>query len=653
MAVPFTPTGFTLIRSTDTTHFLSWSNNFTADRLIDKFRIQRHDGLRNPNWRTVTVVNGSIRAWTDDTTQQNTRYQWRIRAENSDGVTSWVYSAYISTRPPGAVTPTVSHKGGDNLVTVTRGGTNFNVRSIIQHQSAAAGGSWSSWATVHTTTAIAPIGASVTFRHVDVDPTRRHRYRNRLENVTDSPTFQGNWSNESAVIELLAPPNAPSSVNPNGVTIDAGKDWPVSWVHNPVDSTEQTRREVRTRVNGGDWLVAGLDTSDMFVVLGTDRLQGGASTEIQVRTWGDHPDPSPWSAISTFYSSELPQATITSPGEDEVLDRSSVRAEWSYFDAEGTKQSQWQATLYDSFSNPLEFRSGSGASTSTSFREQLEDAKDYRIGVSVRDGDRMWSEETITEFSTDFALPPAPVFTATFDPDSGVVVLDIKAIPKNSVQVSAEYIQIWRGIGSDAEVLIGDGIDKSSSFTDYLPHLVLPNYYRVVSVSALPSVASSPVVPVQVEERQRQGWVYFNGGTGFERVVRVRANADVQVTQGREKALRTFVGRKRPVEFSGEHETWEGSLSIKLAPSEPGHATRNDFADIVQLPAPICYRDVTAPTGNRVFVSLGDFDHSQRGVVSDGSLSFTRVEDPEIRHTNAALATGQLPGAGDGSGEDE
>ncbi|WP_157075464.1 hypothetical protein [Nesterenkonia jeotgali] len=564
-----------------------------------------------------------------------------------------MYTPFISTTPPGAITPLVRHQNGDNLVTVNRGGTNFNVRAIVQHQSAAVGGSWSGWSTIHTTSSITAKNATVTVRHVGVDSTRRHRYRTRYENVTDSPTLQGEWSSVSSSIELLARPNAPTGIRPDGQTLDASRDFPVSWQHNSVDGTDQTRRQLRTRVGGGTWDVDDEENGSTSTVLDSGRLEGGQQTEIQVRTWGEFPDASDWSAIATVYASERPEATITTPEERELLTGSSVTVAWSYFDAEETNQAAWEATLYDAFDSPLEFRSGSGTTAAATFLEQLDDDTTYQVGVRVRDGDRLWSDEVRTTFSTEFALPPAPSVSTFFDPETGAVVLHIGVSAPDEEEVEADHVQVWRGIDSDREVLIGERLAPGASFTDYLPHLVKPNYYRVVSVSTLPSVRSSVSTPVQAEEIDREeGWLYFNAGTGFERVIRVRADADVQVTQGREKAMRTFTGRTRPVEFSGEHETWQGSLSVKLSPSEPGHATRDDFAEIVQLPAPICYRDVTEPSGQRVFVSLGDFDHSQQGIESTGSIPFTRVEDPEIKHTDAALATGQLPGGGD-SGEGE
>lgn len=650
---PNAPTGASRSRSSDTRHTVSWSATFSGARPLSRFRIQRHDGLRNSTWRTVTTVASSSRSWTDTSTIYNTRYRWRIRAENDAGSSAWDYTSFISTTPPIARTPTVRHQGGDNLVTVNRGGTNFNVRCTVQHQSAAVGGSWSGWSTIHTTSSITAKNGTVTVRHVDVDNTRRHRYRTRYENVTDSPTLQGPWSDASSIIELLAQPNAPTGLSPNGQTLDSAAGWNARWTHNSVDGTEQTRVEFRSRISGGEWVNATRNqSSELWDGLFASRLEGGSYTEWQVRTWGEFPDPSPWSAIATVYGSEKPQATITEPEDGAVLAGSSVAAAWEFFDPESTTQAQWEATLYDGFDAPMEFRSGSGPTYAAAFLEQLDDDTTYQVGVRVRDGDRLWSDEVRTTFSTEFALPPAPTFSAFFDPESGAVVLDIGVPAPTEGEVEADHVQVWRGIDAEREVLIGERLALGASFTDYLPHLVKPNYYRVVSVSTLPSVRSSVSTPVQVEKHQRQGWVYFNAGTGFERVVRVRADAEVQVTQGREKAMRTFAGRSRPVEFSGEHETWGGSLSVKLAPSEPGHATRDDLARIVQLPAPICYRDITAPSGMRVFVSLGDFDHSQRGVVSNGSLPFTRVEDPEIKHTDAALATGQLPGSGD-SGEGE
>lgn len=650
---PNTPTNVGRSRTSNTQHTITWSASATTAQPIERFRIQRHDGLRDPNWRTVTIVYVSgNRSWTDTSTQTNTRYRWRIRAENNAGVSSWANSAYISTQPPTALTPTVRHQGGDNLVTVSRGGANMNVRSLIEHQSATATGSWSGWSQIHSSSTITAQNATITLRHVNVDPTRRHRYRHRLQNTSDTPTLEGSYSGASAIINLLQAPAAPTNVRPSGTTLDAAKSLVVSWNHNSNDGTDQIERSVRTRIDGGAWNTATSMSDETTWSMNSNRLQGGSTTDIQVRTRGEHPDWSPWSAISTVQASEVPQATIMHPDEDGVLTGSTVIATWEYFDPEGTQQAQWQATLYDAFDNPLEFRSGSGATTAVQFREQLEDNTTYQVGVRLRDGDRLWSEETRNTFSTEFALPPVPTFTAQYAAESGAVVLDIWVDAAGEDEVEASHVQVWRSIGSGRSLLIGDNIEPGAAFTDYLPHLVETNYYQVVAVSALPSVSRSQEIPVHVPASQREGWVYFNGGTGFQRVVRVRADVDVQITESRDKELRSFVGRPHPVEFAGEHRHWAGNLSVKLSPTEQGHASRTDMSEITQLPAPICYRDITAPDGTRVFVSLGELSHGQAGVVGNGSISFTMVEDPEVKHTDRMLATGQLPGS-DGDGVDE
>lgn len=652
ITAPNTPTSPVRSRNSDTSHTVSWSASSSTDKPISRFRIQRYDGLRDPNWKTVTTVSSDARSWTDTSTRANTRYRWRVCAENDAGVSSWAETANISTTPFTAVVPTVRHTGGNNLVTVTRGSANYNVRVLIQHQSSLPGRSWSGWSTVHTTGSITAKDATVTFSHAGVDTTRWHRYRAALQNVTDSPTLTGAYSSASATIELLQAPAAPTSLSPNGATLDASLNFLASWRHNSRDGTDQIRREVRSRINGGTWNHSPIGNSGSNSwSLGASRLQGGATTEWQVRTWGEHANPSPWSATATVFGSEKPSVTIETPTEGQVVSGSSVEATWSYFDPEDTEQAQWQATLYDEQDNALEHQSGSGTTNMVTFRYQLLNNTTYKVGMRVRDGSRLWSDIVVNTFSTVFALPPTPNFTAFFDEDSGAVVIEPSLPDLEGDLVEAAHLQIWRAIGEGPEVIIGDQLPIDGAFTDYTPHLVIPNYYRVVAVSSLPSVASSAPRAIQVEEHQRNGWVYFNAGAGFERVVRVRADASIEISQSRNKALRSFVGRVNPVEFIGEHQILEGTLSMKLAPSEPTHATRDDMAQIVQLPAPICYRDITAPNGTRMFVSLGGFSHGQAGVVSDGSITFTRVEDPEVRHTNSAISAGTLPD-GPGGGEE-
>src|SRR5690606_3323857 len=61
----------------------------------------------------------------------------------------------------------------------------------------------------------------------------------------------------SNVVALAAPPNAPSSLAPNGSTFDAGIARRFLWTHNPVDSSPQIAYDVRHRPVGGSWTTLG------------------------------------------------------------------------------------------------------------------------------------------------------------------------------------------------------------------------------------------------------------------------------------------------------------------------------------------------------------------------------------------------------------
>src|SRR5690606_2220062 len=83
-------------------------------------------------------------------------------------------------------------------------------------------------------------GVSLPWDHVNPNPATPHTYRVR----GTIGAIQGAWSAPSNTVQLQAPPNAPTSLSPNGTTANVATNTLLRWLHNPVDASVQTQYQI-------------------------------------------------------------------------------------------------------------------------------------------------------------------------------------------------------------------------------------------------------------------------------------------------------------------------------------------------------------------------------------------------------------------------
>lgn len=429
-SVPAAPTSFTVSRVSDTQQNLAWARTSTTGAPVTNTDVQRWDNVSN-TWTQIATL-GNVASYSNTSTVANRQYRYRIKTRNSAGSSAWVYSAYIVTTPAAPGAPTAA-KTTSGSITVTRPALTAIASSWeVWH---AANGVWdaSPLATVAATTSV--------YTHTAPSTTVTHTYR--LRAVAASPTLYSANSANSNVVQLLSPPNAPTSLAPSGVAVDADEDLVLTWQHNPVDTTAQTSYQLQYRVNGGAWTIpAAVSTSASTATLPAGTFSNGTSVEWQVRTWGAHATASPWSASATLTASSRPTAAINVP--DTTYSTSKLTVEWGFSDAEGSAQSAFIATL---FRNGVEVEeiAGSGAATSATFSTRLVDGLSYSVSVSVRDGSGLWSAATVSDFTVDFSLPPAPSVDAVeWDAETGAAAITFSTAGPAEGQAEAASAQLWR-----------------------------------------------------------------------------------------------------------------------------------------------------------------------------------------------------------------
>lgn len=619
---PATPTNAQVTRTSDTSHTVSWTNvsPTSSTAPYEKIQIQRWT-LTGDAFVTVATITGAPTSYVDRTTVPNQQYRYRVIAHNSGGASGEAYTDYISTTPGAPGTPKATkNSAGDITVTWSLAGVTKNTNVEV----------WLTEAGADQPARHVLLPANTTsWTHVNPLTTSTWAYRIKAVNAPVATNETGvtlfsAFSARSNTVQLLTNPLAPTGLAPASVVRDGTAAQTLTWIHNEVDGTDQTAFQVEHRAQGETvWVSTGkINSTASSYVLPAGTYTNGEVIEWRVSTWGLFASPSPFSAPALITLSTPPQATILAPAEGAVILGSSVGVSWEFYDAEGHPQAQWRATLLDANGDTVETVAGTGtAADLPAFDAVLLDGEAYAIEVVVRDSTGLWSAPASVGITALYPLPAAPVVEATWDPDTGSVVVTITNPAPLGEEVEATYNELWRSINGDEWILIATGLELNSAMTDYLPALNSSNYYKAVAVSDLPSSAESD--PGTVDTSETHYWVWLNAGPAFSTMIRMRDNAQLTDTSGPEKHLHIFAGREYPVEFMGEQSTGEFTFAARFAPES---SSPQDVKDFAKLAAPACIR---TPDGQRIFVSVGKPTISYARVTAELSLSLTQVDHDE------------------------
>lgn len=463
---PNAPTGVSWSRHSDDAHTVSWSHSSSSARPVTRFRVQRrvfNNGWSN--WSTrATISNTSTRSWRD-TTRDNRVYQWRVVANNDAGsaTSSATGSAWTTPWPPQNVRAHVRTDGGiriewDNLVAYGSHDQELQTRTDSgpwEHLGYPSGTVWNR-------------GPGV------VDPGSTHQYRIRTR-TTSGPQRTSSWS-VSNTVQPASPPAAPRIVAPSGVQ-DAAGQVVIRYVYAPTDGSEQQSRLIRWRFPGGQWteLVRNYTDSTTYVVgegdseIPWDGVPG--TVEVQVRTWGAHPDPSPWSSTHLIRMANRPTVAINTPVDGEEVETNSVLVTWGYADEDDGEQVAWRLTVLRG-SNVVTEESGSGDRDSFTVRGLSDDAT-YTVQVEVRSGEGLWSAEPDeVTFPVSYLPPAPPQIGVAFDRDLGAAVVDVQTAPPHEPYEYVNVVTNPRGrpvdVDADADPLAARQalLDALAAYTD-------------------------------------------------------------------------------------------------------------------------------------------------------------------------------------------
>jgi hypothetical protein len=593
-APPAAPTSLVASRVNDNQMSLSWVNNPTTEAPYDSITVQRWSNDLGI-WETVGSLGGADASLTDTATVADRKYQYRIRANNSAGSSAWVESSFLYTTPAAPSVADAEYTG-DTTITVTwqnnASYTEYSVRVTPYKNDVAQ-------------TPVSLASGETTYDAVGIDILATYHFVIEAVSTVGSLVSAGAVSND---VMGAAAPSAPVNVLPNGGVADLARDLTFTWTHTPSqDGSKQKKYEVQHRLAGGVWASSGIITSAVSsFTLPAGTYANPNAIEVQVRTWGVHPDPSPWSATATITGSTTPTITLNSPGA--TIPISAIDVDWDFFDAEGTAQTEWEVTLLDSTAQyVLEQQAGEDATSTLTLETAAEDGLGYTLRIRARDGSGLWSD-TLEHFFTAAFMPPAEVLLdASYDEDSGSMVLSltptaddggVTTLPATAVTIER---QIWNPETEtyDPWEPVIERVDPDVTVIDTTAPIHGDGHYRVITYSAAPSSkkSASNVVPAKTE----QHYVYVSGGENFSVVCRLWANVEIGWKASRTKAIHYFAGRKKPVMYSGEHS--ERVLTVSGLLTDGDSSPPHHWIRLAQQPGPVLLR---GPHNRRILGALSE-----------------------------------------------
>lgn len=437
-STPSAPSSVSVSRTNDTRQVISWNRNNTSGAPYDNLYVERWDSVTN-SYSVRATLSGSASSYTDTGTVANRRYRYRVRAKNSSGYSSYGYSNYISTTPLPPTNVKATKSGGNIVLTWSipedTGGDGPGNGIEIWH---ATDGVWDG-------TALAVLNTmATTYTHLSVNNAVTHTYRLKTRATKDTPNLYSAYSSPSNTVQLLAPPLAPTVISPADGSVyadDGSGETVVTWQHNPVDTTDQTKFEVQWRANEDvEWQTSGeIESTESSYII--PDLSHEQTWVWRVRTWGEYADPSPFNVASTFTVSSPPTVDWVSPVDEDIINLASVTAEWLYSDPDGTAQTGWEVELWQD-DQRLEHQSGDDDSTLVPMETQLQNEVQYELRVRVRDEAPLWSDWVSVFFTTDFLKPAGATIIGNYNRDDGSMGITIN----NQVVVGAPdtvYNEVW------------------------------------------------------------------------------------------------------------------------------------------------------------------------------------------------------------------
>lgn len=628
-----------------------WARSDTPTAPWDLIEIQSRQSTNGSTWtawaNAGTSPGSSIS--TSVATQLNRMYQFRIRAINSAGQSAWVTATpNIPTKPNAPSNVNSAWNTAGTQVTTTWALGNYSIpTTTIRIERSTAGGAWTSVAT-------GLAGTTTTWTDTSPLTSGTNQYRVKVVVApSGSPEAHSDWT-EGPALTPPVPPLAPTNLSPNGIAVDFARPVTFAWRHNQGgDGSTQSAFTLETSSDSGStWTVRAnnISSTSSSWTMPAGTLTNGTNYLWRVRTVGITSAGAGANSVATpVTGSATPVVTIAVPGA--TYGAIPLSTTWTYAQSNGSPQAEWAAELYAGSSigsqPPVEVRTGSGPTLTTTFTSVVQDGEAWTIRVRSRSAAGVWSDWVVRSTVIDIPLPAAVRATTAYDQCSGTVTLNLTQLAPLVDETSVSTVTVQRRVAGETEwVTMVDGLHLPNTYLDVIPLTNGINEYRIIAYSTAPSVRIMPIVTVMGTDGQgaygEDGlWVFLSYGDAFLTTVRVHHDLSISESGGRARASHHFLGRRRPVLLVGVNTTRSVQVSGSLAWGAECSADPCDldspgqhWIKAAQEAEMVCYRDYT---GRRFFGQLSDVTYDDTYHPNHGTVSFSVVET-DFREVYAATA---------------
>jgi hypothetical protein len=584
--LPGTPTGLTATYVSDTQASLTWAQTSASNGQPTSNKIQKR--VNGGAWVDVATISPTTSATV--VVAANQKVEFQVNASNEAGSTAYsAVSAPVYTIP-GTPTNVVAVKAGSDItITFDENVDYTEYNHEIWHGTVAGG------VTTWDGSALITLASGVlTYTHAAPNPALVHVYRVRSK----AGALVSAYAVSNTVQLLTAPAKPTYPATPPYA--DKASVFRFNWIHNPLDSSAQTKRQVRYSTDGGVNWTTGAKTSSTATFLDYAASTWVANTVVtfQVRTKGAYDvgsdgdaSYSPWSDSLVVTFKTIPVATIVSPANASVYTDASLRVTLGFAQSEAAVFVKAQLELLQGATllETLESTNLVGIALATPVLNGL----GYTIRARVQDSNGLWSAWKSNAFTVTYLAPVPAVVTLTYLPTNGWGQIDLAIGAPGAGQAAATTVTITRKIDGVEEVIFQDyPVSSVLTFLDTIPTIHGTNIYTVTTRSALG--AQSVTVATLITNELRRA--YLSKSAGFSTVVVFGAN--LSVTESLDVAGDTVQasGRIKSIGLYGV----ETDVQVKVQSFifEGFGSTVDQLRKILLVPGKACYRDAS---GRRVF----------------------------------------------------
>lgn len=611
--VPGTPSSPAAVRNSDAQVTVSWAQTSASNGQPTSNTVRRK--INDGAWADVVTISPATSAAL--AAAANQKLVFGVKGTNVAGASAWsADTAPVYTTPAAPTGVTATKVGSDIQVAWTPNVAFAEHQHPIEHGVDVAG--VVTWDGSPLSSGVA--AGTSTYTHSSPNPAQRHVYRVWAKNTDVAALASAKV--QSNVVQLLTAPAKPTVPAPPAFA-DKAATFRFAWVHNSIDSSAQTKRQVRYSLDGGSTWTTGSKTAstDAFLDFAGSTWTANQAVTFQVRTKGAYDSGSdgdasysPWSDSVTVTFKTKPVATITSPANSSTVTTAALNVVLGFSQAEAATFVSATIGLYQG-ATLLEERV-STTLAGTLFDTRLADGVSYSVKATVTDSNGLTSSQVTSSFSVDYTEPVAALAEVTYLADSGIAQLSLTIPAAGGGFVAATTVDVVREIDGVAELVVDHYPSASSlTFLDTTPTIHGTNVYRITtrSVDGATSVVVLELVTAEDE------WAFMSKGAGYSEIIRFQLAPGLQATPSVDAALVKAAGRRRPI---GLYAT-TGDLVVTGTGSlaEGYGSTPAEIEAFLLVAGKGCYRD---PTGRRVFGRIAG--NVTRANAEDGQVAYTVTE---------------------------